>query len=600
MRKSMLVSLSLIVSACGGLDNGATIGESQSALAIGTLPLTLSAPALTNAANPTYTFSCNGALCLFSCSIDDGPANSCFSPSSFPAPQERTYKVTVMAREFFGGRTASATAYVTVDHTPPKLLSARFDSYDSIALEVSEPLAPASLVPSSFTLTNRPADMAVISVKAGDGSVSDPSSTHIHLALNRLHLPWNGYALTINAQDPAGNLLNTNYGFSSGSGAADARLAYATSTKFDGALTSHTTPDPCAGLSGATRADCLCAQDAAQAGLFGTYRAVLSDSTSDAACRVRGLDGKLATNCGLPTGTPLPPPPSWIRPDGLAVSNPVAGSDLSGLFFATPAMLLDGTRAAVWLGSTRDFTSAAACKDWTDNQTEVGAHSTVGTGPWGSLPLWWHDITEVCSRPQSLLCAETDGNGPQTKPVASLAPARHLFISSATYSANLGQLAGADQHCRDLATAAALPEPNRYGALLSDSNSDAYCRAFGLTGKRASNCGQASLPGDAVPVYSIFGHKLANSVGALLSGPVNGGPLEPFAGTEDQSTHMRIISFTNSDTWGAGAGASCLDWTTSDNKNYTFLGAPYIDGAQWINVGWNYCYIQASLICIQH
>jgi hypothetical protein len=598
MRKTIIVSLSLVLSACSGLDNGPPVGEAQQALNSAAFAVTLSAPALTNAFNPTYTFSCNAGICFFSCSINDGPMIGCSSPSSFSAPQEGTYKVTVQARAIFGLGNASATAYVTVDHTPPKLVSARFDSYDSIALEVTKPLAPSSLVPSSFTLTNKPADMAVLTVKAGDGSVSDPSSTHIHLNLNRLHWPFSGYSLQINVQDRAGNILNTAYNFASGSGAADARMVYATANKFDGTLPAVLTPDPCSGLSGAVRADCLCASDAARSGLIGTYRAVISDSTSDAACRLRGLGGKLSANCGLPTGTALPPPPSWIRPDGLAVANPVAGQDLSGVFFASPAMELDGTRTAVWLGTTRDFTSAASCNDWTDNKTEVGAHSTVGTGPYGSVPLWWHDIQESCLQPQSLLCAQIDANGLQTKPVASVGPARHVFVSSATYSANMGGLAGADQHCRELATAASLPEPSRYGALLSDSQNDAYCRAFGLGGTRASNCGQSSLPSDSVPIYSIYGHRLADSLGKLMSG-ASGGPIEAFAGTEDQLTHMNIITFTNSDGFGVREGDSCGDWTMNDNQNFTYLGGPYMDSSQWINLGWNYCYIDASLICMQ-
>lgn len=58
-------------------------------------------------------------------------------------------------------------------------------------------------------------------------------------------------------------------------------------------------------LGGISGADANCGTRAAAVLLTGQFRAYLSDSTHDAVCRVLGLAGKLASNCGLPVAPDL-------------------------------------------------------------------------------------------------------------------------------------------------------------------------------------------------------------------------------------------------------------------------------------------------------
>jgi hypothetical protein len=81
-----------------------------------------------------------------------------------------------------------------------------------------------------------------------------------------------------------------------------------------------------------------------------------------------------------------------------------------------------------------------------------------------------------------------------------------VFVTSVTGDGNLGSwadaggntgLAAGDAICQARANAAGLT--GTFVAWLSDDNNDAYCRVHNLTGKKASNCGQGSLPESAGP-----------------------------------------------------------------------------------------------------
>jgi len=82
---------------------------------------------------------------------------------------------------------------------------------------------------------------------------------------------------------------------------------------------------------------------------------------------------------------------------------------------------------------------------------------------------------------------------------------------------NLTGLAAADGICRAHATDAGIADPDAYVAWLSDRNNDAYCRVFGLTGKKSNNCGQASLPVGAGPWQRVDGVPFAGTIEDALS-----------------------------------------------------------------------------------
>ena len=82
------------------------------------------------------------------------------------------------------------------------------------------------------------------------------------------------------------------------------KRAFVTSTLQTGAM---------GGLNGA---DGICQMRANGAGFSGTYRAWLSDATTDAYCRMHNLGGRRAQSCGQAV-LPVSAGP-WVRPDGLA------------------------------------------------------------------------------------------------------------------------------------------------------------------------------------------------------------------------------------------------------------------------------------------
>jgi hypothetical protein len=82
---------------------------------------------------------------------------------------------------------------------------------------------------------------------------------------------------------------------------------------------------------------------------------------------------------------------------------------------------------------------------------------------------------------------------------------------------NLTGLAAADGVCQARATAAGLTDPAKYVAWLSDRNNDAYCRVFGLTGKKSNNCGQTSLPVGAGPWLRVDDVPFADTIENALS-----------------------------------------------------------------------------------
>jgi hypothetical protein len=101
---------------------------------------------------------------------------------------------------------------------------------------------------------------------------------------------------------------------------------------------------------------------------------------------------------------------------------------------------------------------------------------------------------------------------------------RLAFTTSSSGTADLSTWAGAggnsglaaaDAVCQSHAVAAGLP--GTYVAWLSDATSDAYCRAHGLTGKKAQACGQGSLPVTAGSWARPDGRPVAARIDSLLA-----------------------------------------------------------------------------------
>jgi hypothetical protein len=110
-----------------------------------------------------------------------------------------------------------------------------------------------------------------------------------------------------------------------------------------------------------------------------------------------------------------------------------------------------------------------------------------------------------------------------TRTSGSIAGSRVAFLTSVTGTGDLSSwadaggrtgLAAADAVCQARASAAGLA--GEFRAWLSDDNDDAYCRIHNLTGKKAANCGQATLPVAAGPWVRTDGHPFAAAIDDLV------------------------------------------------------------------------------------
>ena len=104
----------------------------------------------------------------------------------------------------------------------------------------------------------------------------------------------------------------------------------------------------------------------------------------------------------------------------------------------------------------------------------------------------------------------------------------HAFATSTTGSGDLHSwaevagtglsgLAAADAICQTRAAAGGLDAPEEFVAWLSDRDDDAYCRVFGLHGKRADHCGLPADPVGAGPWLRSDGVPFAATIETALA-----------------------------------------------------------------------------------
>lgn len=356
--------------------------------------------------------------------------------------------------------------------------------------------------------------------------------------------------------------------------AAQQRIAFVTSATGNGNLGSWIEAGD--GLTGLAAADSVCVAQATAANLANpqNFTAWMSDSNDDAYCRVHGLSGKKASNCGE-VSLPVAAGP-WLRTDG----QPWAGSidQIINSFVVYNPALLDESGVTLpldhkaWLSTLFDGTfQGNSCSDWTDSSGTFGY----------TLPLqftsWYGDGGASCGADNvHLLCLET-GAGPAVElqePDGNIA-----FISSATGTGNLsawddaepgtiGMEAG-DSICNALAAAADLPFQGQYKAWLSDDLADAR--------DRFENDG---------PWDRLDGFRIAHSLEDLTDGVL---------ATASQLTEQGEY-FNNRAVWtgtlpdGTAATLNCGNWEAGDDaqarvgrSNHTTAGWTDLEGAFCFN-----------------
>lgn len=334
---------------------------------------------------------------------------------------------------------------------------------------------------------------------------------------------------------------------------ATPRLGFVTSVT--GSLAFGTWPDA-GGQVGLAAADHICSTRANIAGLpdAASFVAWLSDSQDDAWCRVQGLSGKRAANCGQPTPPALAGP--WqgtngqpllaALPDGLgatgihytALRHNEFGQPLAGSWEPIPTGTdVDGVAAGLW------------CDDWT-NPAAAGSVTLGGTN--ATTQDWTQQGTAGCTIPNRRLYCLQAGPGPS---LGRQRWGRLAFVTTTTGSGHLAtwpQAGGAqgvpagDNVCRAEAAAAGLPHAATFKAWLAD---------------RTGGTGSALRFQHDGPWRRVDGVRIADSIANLSSGRLQA----PINQTLDGSYLALNFVWTGTNSNGS-ANLNCDGWTSTANQ----------------------------------
>ena len=181
-----------------------------------------------------------------------------------------------------------------------------------------------------------------------------------------------------------------------------------------------------------------------------------------------------------------------------------------------------------------------------------------------------------------------------------------MFVTSALGTGNLGSwpqaggqtgLAAGDAICRSLATTAGLTDASLYRAWLSTATTDGYCHVAGFSGKKASNCGQPSLP-DAGPWERTDGVSFSHRLSDLTTTyDVLHPPFVDEQGHVVSTVTNRI--FTGTDWNGAALNPSydCNGWQSASSSVRADSGALDYGALAWTGLSLQYCDTPERLLC---
>lgn len=351
----------------------------------------------------------------------------------------------------------------------------------------------------------------------------------------------------------------------------DFRKVFVTSVTGTGNLSSW----PDAGMfTGLDAGDAICRARALAAGLptSANYFAWISDSSDDAYCRLHGLGGKRANNCGLSTLPESAGP--WLRTDNWPFAEAV------GLLFEPTRLVYTPPRfdefaspVSVTVPSVRVYTATGAdgalqgsntCQNWTDGTSAsfavAGDVSLTGPG-------WSNSGVLGCASDIRLLCMERIA-GPSLPPVGNTG--QIIFVTSAFGPGDLSAwpqaapgtsgIAAGDSICASLAADAGFDASDTFRAWLSDGDTDALDRVL--------TQGPWVRP-DMIPVASIP---------AALGSPSR---FTSVAVTEQGAYLGNSAVWTGTADNGTGFGAHCDGWTDGTSTFQGRAGAAYRSALGW-------------------
>ncbi len=356
--------------------------------------------------------------------------------------------------------------------------------------------------------------------------------------------------------------------------------AFVTSASGNGDLSAWT---DAGGKTGVAAGDNVCQTAANAAHLSGTYKAWLSDSTTDAYCHVQNLTGKVSANCGKAT-LPVAAGP-WVRThDGFPFAPTIDKLvDIDQVYY--PVRYDENgtsvTNLFYWTGTGADGTYSFACTDWTIGSGGGGQYASPDAASFS----WTAYGGSGCGGTYQLLCLQT-GAGASLPAITAPPSSKKVFVTSTTHNGNLSGLSGADAICQARAGAIvpAVADPSKFKAWLSDSGTNAIDR-FATT---------------AGPWYRLDGVKVADNKAALAaSGSTPLLTAITVTETGDYLTNFLWVWSGTDETGTKTSSSLCLDWGDGTSSNNGNIGLANLSNTSWTNWDTLTCDNPAALYCFE-
>lgn len=190
-----------------------------------------------------------------------------------------------------------------------------------------------------------------------------------------------------------------------------------------------------------------------------------------------------------------------------------------------------------------------------------------------------------------------------------MAQHRVAFVTSVSGDSDLGGwpvdgltqsgTAAADEICITLAAEAGLDNAANFVAWVSDSSDDAYCRVHNLTGKKAANCGQGTLPVSAGPWVRTDGRPFAPGIEFLVANDqVVYHPLSVDQNGSEIALGLVTAAWTGTLMDGTFQSPNCGDWNGTPAGGGA-VGATVATRQSWTTFGTQGCAGSAHLYCLE-
>jgi hypothetical protein len=357
-----------------------------------------------------------------------------------------------------------------------------------------------------------------------------------------------------------------------------AKLMFVTSTSGTGQLSTWGGTG-----TGAAQGDAICQARATAAGLPGTYVAWLSDSASDAYCRVHGFTGKKSAMCGqgaLPTGAG-----PWLRTDAArqpalpTIEKAIAPTRQTFYPASFSEFGSDVTSGLAWTATDDNgVLSGNACNDWASADGTGTYRGVMGDLNGGGTSWTAQSATGItCNSTGRLRCMEV-GSGPALPP-RHPANVKRAFVTSVSGSGllstwsdaqGLTSISAADAICQSRARYAGYANAASFEAWASYSFTNAY--------NRVTNAGPWYRPDG---ILFATRSQLTGGTSGRISAPLYMTETNAYvAGNADAGSVWTGTTYSGSY---YSSSASCSSWQSTSSSG--IIGRTDLADFRWVAVG---------------